>query len=83
MPRFPERFLSPVLAAATVALAACSGETPSLSEAVETEVSASAVTIPDGVERFILAQGEQQQPVHGAVAAAASGVAGGLGTDAC
>lgn len=57
MPRFPERLFWPVLAAATVALTACSGETPSLSEAVETEVSASAVTIPDGVERFLLAQG--------------------------
>ena len=57
MPRFPARSFWPLLAAATVAVTACSSETPSPSEAVETEVSASAVTIPDGVERFVQAQG--------------------------
>jgi len=56
MPRVQARcFWSPL--AAAVVLAACGGESPSLSEAVEAEVATSAITIPDGVDRFIAAQG--------------------------
>jgi hypothetical protein len=54
--RFAQQYW-PVLVAASVAVAACGEETQSLEEAVGTEVAASAVTIPDGVSRFVEAQG--------------------------